>query len=529
MTKALLRKQLLEIFSWVYKNNKTGKRRSLKGVVGYILLYIGLFGFLSVVFGVCGTMLCEPLCDAGMGWFYWCLMSLLALFFGVFGSVFNTYGTLYMAKDNDFLLSMPVPISKILIARLSGVYAMGLMYELIVMIPAVIVWLWKARVAVLGVIFTLLLPVVLSVHVLVLSAVLGWVVAMIASRLKHKNIITVLISLAFIAVYYFVCGQASNALQVLLQEPERIGARMKWICIMLYHLGRAAEGRVLSMGIATALTAVLLLLTYWVLKKSFLKLATANNGSAKAAYWEKAVRIKSVDAALLQKELRRFTGSSNYMLNCGLGTVFLPLAAVMLLLKHQELNSVCELLPRELLPMLALSAACMLSTMNDLTAASVSLEGKNLWLLQSLPVSGRTVLKAKLRLHACLTIPPVALLIAAIAWMIKLTVLETVLVFANGCLFVLMMGALGLMLNLRLPNLSWTNELVPVKQGMPVFIALFGGWILTAVLAGLYYMLSRIAPVNCCFLVCLLLLLVAWRWMCRWLNTKGTEILGTLS
>lgn len=529
MTRALLRRQLLEVFSWIYKNNKTGKRRSVRGVVGCILLYIVLFGFLGVIFGFCGMLLCEPLCEAGMGWLYWCLMSLLALFFGVFGSVFNTYGTLYLAKDNDLLLSMPVPISRILIARLSGVYAMGLMYELIVMIPAVIVWLWKAPVTAFGVIFTLLAPVILSAHVLVLSAVLGWVVALVASRLKHKNILTVLISLVFIIAYYLVCGQASNAIQALLQEPGRIGEKMKWICFMLYHLGRAAEGKILSMVLVTVLTAALLTLIYWVLERSFLRLATSNNGAAKTAYREKTVRTKSVSAALLQKELRRFTGSANYMLNCGLGIILMPLAAAALLWKYQQVREICKLLPRELLPVLALSAACTLSTMNDLSAASVSLEGKNLWLLQSLPVSGRAVLQAKLRLHTCLTVPPLALLVAAIAWVLRLTLPETMLVLTAGCLFVLMMGALGLMLNLKFPNLSWTNELVPIKQGLPVFIAMFGGWLLTAALAGLNYALSRIAPVSVCFLCCLLLLLGVWLWLRRWLNTKGAEALMSLS
>lgn len=79
-----------------------------------------------------------------MGWLYWCLMGLIALFMGVFDSVFNTYSLLYQAKDNDLLLSMPIPVSYLLLMRLSGVYAMGLLYELIVMIPTVLVWLLHA-------------------------------------------------------------------------------------------------------------------------------------------------------------------------------------------------------------------------------------------------------------------------------------------------------------------------------------------------------------------------------------------------
>lgn len=109
MTRALFRKQMLEVFSWLYQDQKTGKHRTSKGVVGWSLLYLLIFGFLGVIFGVAAAALCQPLLDAGMGWLYWCLMGLIAIFLGVFGSVFNTYSSLYQAKDNDLLLSMRSP------------------------------------------------------------------------------------------------------------------------------------------------------------------------------------------------------------------------------------------------------------------------------------------------------------------------------------------------------------------------------------------------------------------------------------
>ena len=46
---------------------------------------------------------------------------------------FNTFSTLYQAKDNDLLFAMPITERSVLTARLSGVYAMGLMYELFVL------------------------------------------------------------------------------------------------------------------------------------------------------------------------------------------------------------------------------------------------------------------------------------------------------------------------------------------------------------------------------------------------------------
>ena len=191
MTKALLKKQMMEVFSWIYQNKKTGKNRSVQGVVLYVLLYLLVFGMLGGMFWMTADMLCEPLVQAGFGWLYFALMGMISVALGVFGSVFNTYASLYQAKDNDLLLAMPVLPSRILLIRLSGVFMMGLMYELIVMIPAVLVYFLRADVGAAAVIFTLLIPLVLAILVLTLSAVLGWLVAVISSRLKNKNVIVV--------------------------------------------------------------------------------------------------------------------------------------------------------------------------------------------------------------------------------------------------------------------------------------------------------------------------------------------------
>lgn len=106
MTKALFKKQMMEVFSWVYQDKKAGKNRSARGIAGYVLLYLVIFGFLGGVFYIVADMLCEPLVTVDLGWLYFAIMGLIALFMGVFGSVFNTYASLYQAKDNDLLLSM---------------------------------------------------------------------------------------------------------------------------------------------------------------------------------------------------------------------------------------------------------------------------------------------------------------------------------------------------------------------------------------------------------------------------------------
>ena len=54
----------------------------------------------------------------------------------------------------------------------------------------------------------------------------------------------------------------------------------------------------------------------------------------------------------------------------------------------------------------------------------------------------------------------------------------------------LFFALLDLTLDLRHANLGWTNELAPIKQSMPVAVAVFGSFGYSIVLAGLYLLLT---------------------------------------
>lgn len=531
MTKALLKKQLLEVFSWLYRDRKTGKNRSKGGIALYAVLYLLLFGTLAGMFFSAAMMLCAPLAQAGLTWLYFALMGLISIALGAFGSVFNTYSSLYLAKDNDLLLSMPIPTRSILLARLSGVYAMGLLYELLVMLPTLLVYYIAGSPSPLSVVLSLLLPGLLSVVVLTLSCVLGWVVALISSRLRRKNLVVVLLSLSFIAGYYYVYAQAYSMLESILANPEAFAGSIRTALYPLYLMGMGAQGSIPALLGFAAIVLALFFAVYLLLSRSFLRLASGGKAAERVPVRKKVeLRAGSVGDALLRKELRRFLGSSIYMLNCGLGVVFMPIAAVALLIKAGDLQALLAEIPEAeaLLPLLAAAGVCLLISMVDLTSASVSLEGKTLWQVQSLPVTGWQVLRAKLQLHLLLTLPPALLLCVCVVIALHLTPAESALLVLAAAAFALFSALMGLALNLRLPILNWTSEVVPVKQGASVVLALFGAWAVVGLLAALYAALrSLLSPVLYLLLACCLLLLGALT-LYFWIKRSGTRIFAAL-
>ena len=138
------------------------------------------------------------------------------------------------------------------------------------------------------------------------------------------------------------------------------------------------------------------------------------------------------------------------------------------------------------------------------------------------------MLRAKVQLHLLLTLPPAMMLCVCAVITLHMTPAEAALLVFAAAAFALFSALMGLALNLRLPILNWTSEVVPVKQGASVVLALFGAWAVVGLLAALYAALrSLLSPVLYLLLACCLLLLGALA-LYFWIKRSGTRIFAAL-
>ena len=376
------------------------------------------------------------------------------------------------------------------------------------------------------------LLIVISLFVLALSCVLGWVVAKISLKLKNKSFVTVLVSLLFIGVYYFFCLKAQTLIQELIANAAVYGAKIKGAAYPLYLFGRVGEGDWPAIALTTLVVLAVMALTWYVLARSFLKIATASGKTGKAVYREKAVRPRSVLGALFGREMGRFLASPNYILNCGLSTLFLVLAGVALLWKGGELSATLQLFLGDrpgCLAVLACAAVCLIASMNEMVVPSVSLEAKTLWLSHSLPITPWQALRAKMSVQLLLTVFPAFFCAACATFMLPVkSVLEVVLVLLIPVADVFFFTVLGLTLGLKMPNLTWTNEIAPIKQSMSVAIALFGSWIYSFALGGLFLWRGWRIGANAYLIIALAVTVAASAALWVWLKKKGTKIYEAL-
>lgn len=530
MLKTLLKKQLMEVFRSYFYNQKKNQARSRGGIIGMFVLFgVLMVGVLGGSFCALGWLLCAPLVEAGMGWLYFAIFGLIAILLGTFGSVFSTFSGLYLSKDNDLLLSMPIPVGTILLSRLLNVCLISLMYVAAALVPAAVMYWIFGSFTLPTLLGGLVLLLLVSIFVTLLSCLLGWVVAKLSLKLKNKSFVTVLIALAGIGLYYFLYFKAQTLLRELIENVAVYGARIKGAAYGLYLFGRVGEGDWLAMLLVAAAVAVLALLVWLLLRRTFLRIAIATGSQKKAVYREKRTAQHSADSALLKNELRRFASSANLMLNAGLGVFLMGIAAVALLIFGRvAMDAISEQLGADTTAVVLCAAICLLTTMVDLSASSVSLEGRCLWIPQSLPVTGWQVLRAKLRSQLLLGATP-TLLLALIGAILLETAVPVRLLFVLTCLLCAVLVALwGQFLNLNMPVLNWTSEMTVVKQSGSVAATMFSVWGFAIVFGALYFFVGRYVSPVLYLGAFSLLLAVADALLLRWLKTRGAAILARL-
>ncbi len=497
MLKILIKKQLLEINRALFFDSKTGKRRSATGIVLFVGLFVLLFVFLMAWFAFEAYFIGNVFLSKGLNWLFFAATGIIGMFFGIVGSVFNTYASLYIAKDNDLLLSMPIPVKTIILSRLASVYIIGAAYAGIVTLPSAVVYMILTDWAVKGIIGSLIFCIAVSLVVFAISCGLGFIVAKLAGKLKNKGILTTILMIALIGAYYAIAGNTEFILNGLTENGEAIAKAMRIYAYPLYALGKVGEGDAIFSVCFLAATLLLTYLVYLVISRSFLKLATSAAKTKAGKYDGKKTARKSEFAALFKKEITRFTTSSTYMLNCGLGSFFMIVIGIVTLIKGWTIISDPELY-EFVSPYIALViylVPTVMASLNPITAPSISLEGKTIWILKSLPIDVRKILGAKLLLHIVFTLPAVEFLTLCLALVFKSELSIVIISVIISAAYVLCSAMFGLFLNLKRPDFRWTSESAAIKHCFALIIVSITGIIFAFAIANLYLLcIKAISP-----------------------------------
>lgn len=109
------------------------------------------------------------------------------------------------------------------------------------------------------------------------------------------------------------------------------------------------------------------------------------------------------------------------------------------------------------------------------TSASISLEGRNVWILQTLPVSTSMILHVKSAVDLTVKLPCIIVAATLATIGLQLPFSACLAFLFVPAIYSLFSSQMGLLMDIRKPNYTWTNETQVVKQGISVLLTMLAG------------------------------------------------------
>lgn len=440
-----------------------------------ILMGLGLFLFISLYSFIISIMFCAfGFSDV-----------LAALLYGIgsivilITTVLKTSGLLFNNRDYELLTALPIKTSTLILSRLTAMYLINFFFTLSLMLPSAFAFMIFSQQGALFYVLYLLSCFFVPLIPLAISTFIGIVTSFIASRFRFKNVVAILLSfIALFGVMYF----SMRSSDISDESIETFSASFYNLLAsvyppaILYNAG-VYEGNLLYFLLFVLISVAAAAVTVAVLAPLYKKIYTAlNTYRARKNYTYKAEKVNSPLSALYKKEMKRYLSSTTYVVNTAFSPLMLLLLAIVTcfvplenMLNIEGLGDISGYVPI-VLPYIASIILCMAPT----TPASLSLEGKSLWIMQSIPVPQHTVMNAKMLVNLTITIPAILICSIIFKFSLSLTVPETLLILIIALAFVMFSTTLGLLLNIMFPNYNWINEAAAVKQSLSVTIMVFG-------------------------------------------------------
>ncbi len=405
------------------------------------------------------------------------LASLLVLVFGLF----KAGPTMFSQKGYEMLSALPLSTGAIVASRFLKMYLSDLGLCLLVMVPGMAVFQWLVRPGPLFWLWGLLGTVFLPILPLAVSTLVGTAITAIASRMKHKALAEIGLSLLLILGSLLLSFSATGMPEE--PDPEQlknlaaaIGGLIAGIYPPAVWLGDAmVSGDPMGLLAFAALSTGILALLLWAVTRHFHRICRRLFvTSARHDYRLAGLQSRSPLRALVGREFRRYLASPVYVTN----TIVGPILGVVLCaaVAISGLEVIQRAFPLDIRPLLPFALAAVF-TMMPPAAVSISMEGKSLWIAQTLPLSAKALLDGKIAMNLLLMAPfyLVSQVLLAIALQPGIPELLWLLLIPGLlCVFAVV---LGITINLWLHRFDWESEAYVVKQSAPAALGGFAGFL----------------------------------------------------
>ena len=452
-----------------YEKDPKKRRRVIGGYVGEIILYVMVAAFsvsVCIGLGLTGNIGAAPgLCTIAV--------SAVELLFGILRA--GDY--LFSKKDYEILMAMPFTPREVVSGRFAAMYIRNLPFTLVCSLSMMVTYGYFVHppvyTYVIWVVLTFFLPLIPTVAAAAIS-VAGTAAG--AGVKKHKTIIQSVLIFAFMIFFIFFgqimgrffSGEAAvNALNAVSGITDSVGG---YYLPVRWFSDAVNKTNPLAILLLAGISVLLAWLVFTLISQFYRSINTRMQSvSENKKYKMGRMRSRSPVRAIMFKEWKRLTGSSVYLTNMCFGLIFILILSVVILFidpawlisfifRNAPIRTV------HFIPVIP-QALYFFIGMAPVSAAALSLEGKNIWILKSLPVTNEDILRGKMRFSFLLQ--AVVMVIGCVLFGISFRAgLVNILLFiVCGLALCAFSTAFGMRCNVRHVNYDWDREIEVVKQG----------------------------------------------------------------
>ena len=461
----------------IYKHSRDRKKRRkiISGFIGSAILYVML---VSYSIAICaGYAKAGLIGDAPV----MCALAVSALAF-VF-TLFQTNGYLFSFKEYDMLMSLPFETHTMAGCRFLYMYIKNLPWYLCISLAMLAGYGYYVRPPFMVYPLWILLSFFLPVIPMLFSAFLGFLTAKVSSGFRRTNLIQTILTFCFVLFFFFIRFIIESVFRneevtAVLEKTSEVTGNVARIYLPAGWFSDAVtKGNVLSASLLAGVSALLFAALFRVVGRSYRQINSALRSHAAAKNYKMTVQKKrSVVNAIAFKEFRRLTGSTTYMVNGALGEVLAALTGIITLILGADriIDMVTQGAPinavmlRPAIPFIIYFFIGMMAT----TACSPSLEGKNYWILKSLPIEMKTVYQGKMLFNMYLTVPFMAFATLCLCISARVPAVDALLYLVLGFALCAFSTAWGCVCGIRHMRLDWENDVEVIKHGSAVTVYL---------------------------------------------------------
>lgn len=397
-------------------------------------------------------------------------------------TIFKTNGILFGANDFELLSALPLSPETIVASRFLTMYIGNFLFALLIMLPVVFVYITFVRLPVTAYVMLVLSVCFIPLIPMTIAAMIGALVTAITARMKHKNLLTVVLTLILtLGIMVLSFGGSSLSMSDYQNLALVLTRQLEHAYPLTVLYAKAMNGgSVLHFFLFVLISVAVFYLFVRLVAWKYVEINSALKvRMTRTKYRFEGLSVKSPLMALFDKERRRFFSSPNYVLNAGIGYVLMVvMGAAVLITGPKQLEAALSIpgFARIIGRMAPLLISWMLS-ISSTTSSAISLEGKQWDMLRALPVTAKTIFDSKILLNLAFSVPASLLTSLLFALALPLRGMEFVWLFIIPIVYSFFAAVAGLSINLAVPNFKWDNEITVIKRSVATLLFMAAGMI----------------------------------------------------